>query len=241
MSNNLKQFGEDTVSEDEGPDFHDRAEMRDLQTESDIQNLGHRVTIVSILIPVLFCAVLVFAYLDMRQRLSHIQNMESTNVQAIYEDVLDKVKSLSGRYKDIEQSLLERLEVLERSSSSTDKNLKEHGQKIKELFSSKGDKKVLENIVKDRLKRISDRFSSLQKDMVTYRSTIGESLNNMTSKLEKETADLTAYRKDIQVWKDKIDEFSQAVDAVQRKGLQLDLALKLLSEAKLDRNKWDRS
>ncbi len=75
--------------------------------------------------------------------------------------------------------------------------------------------------------------------MATYRSTVDESLSNMTNKLEKETADLAAYRKDFQAWKDSIAGFSQAIEAVQRKGLQLDLALKLLSEAKVDKKKWD--
>jgi len=222
-----------------GPAFHDRAEMRDLQMESDIQSLGHRVTIVSILIPCLFCVVLVFAYLDMRQRLSQIQNIESTNVQALYADVLDKVESLSGKYKDIEQSLLARLEALEKSSSSIDEDLKENRQKIKELVLSKGDKKALEKMARDRLKGIGDRLSSLQEDMATYRSTVEDSLSNITNKLEKETTDLTAYRKDFQVWKDRIAGVSQAVEAVHRKGLQLDLAFKLLSEAKVDKKKWD--
>ena len=222
-----------------GPAFHDRAEMRDLQMESDIQSLGHRVTIVSVLIPCLFCVVLVFAYLDMRQRLSQIQNIESTNVQALYADVLDKVESLSGKYKDIEQSLLARLEALEKSSSSIDEDLKENRQKIKELVLSKGDKKALEKMARDRLKGIGDRLSSLQEDMATYRSTVEDSLSNITNKLEKETTDLTAYRKDFQAWKDRIAGVSQAVEAVHRKGLQLDLAFKLLSEAKVDKKKWD--
>jgi hypothetical protein len=89
------------------PDSFYDDELRDSRRDSDIHRLSRRVTILFILIPCLLCAILVLAYLDVRERLSQFQTAGSREVQTLSEDVLNKAASLSDQYVKLEKTSAE--------------------------------------------------------------------------------------------------------------------------------------
>ena len=84
---------EDLAMAAKHPDsFYDN-ERKDLQRNSDLQRLSHRMTMLFIVIPCLLCAVFGFAYMDMRGELLQLQSTGSEEVQALSDDVVSKVAS----------------------------------------------------------------------------------------------------------------------------------------------------
>ncbi|UCD88089.1 MAG: hypothetical protein JSV01_10225, partial [Desulfobacterales bacterium] len=148
--------------DEEAPDLSYRGEIQSLEQDSQIEKLNQRISLILVLVPCLLGAILLFAYFDLKNRLSQVQDMGSTERKALSEDVVDKVGGLSQQYKTLETSLVDRVAALEKSSGSIAKDLKRDKQEIKKLTASKVDNKALERALKEQSAEAANTLSLLQ-------------------------------------------------------------------------------
>jgi len=207
-------------------------EVRGMERDSDIHRLSHRITILSILIPVLLCAIFVFAYLDMKERVSQIQTKGSQDVQVLSQDVVAKMTSLTDNYTKIEKSLADRLLALEKTSASMEKRLKDSQREIKNLTTSKVDNKTFEQTEKRRSEEVSSVFSAFQKDIAQQKESFGVFAKDLNAKIDQTTDAITAFRKEIA-------EVLQIVEATRQEDKKQASLIGYLSEQKLDREEFD--
>lgn len=214
-------------------------EVREMQRDSDIHGLSHRITMLSILIPVLLCAIFVFAYLDMRERVSQIQTKGSQEVQVLSQDVVAKMTSLTDNYTRIEKSLADRLLALEKSSASMEKRLKDSHGEIKKLTTSKVDNKTFEQTEKRRSEEASNIFSAIQKDVAKQKESFGVFAKDLNEKIDQTTDAITAFRKDMDKRGKEIAEVLQILEATREEDKKQASLIRHLSEHKLDKEQFD--
>ena len=77
--------------------------MQESFMDRRIEKLSHRITRISILIPVLIVLILVLAYLDLTKRVIHFQSTGTTEVQALAESLEDRFSSLSVKQAKLEE------------------------------------------------------------------------------------------------------------------------------------------
>jgi DNA repair exonuclease SbcCD ATPase subunit len=203
------------------PDSFYEDELRDLRRDSDIHRLRRRVTILSILIPCLLCAILVLAYLDVRERLSQFQTAGSREVQTLSEDVLNKAASLSDQYVKLEKTsagIQERVEKIEGD--------------IKKLDTSKVDKNALDMANKKRSAEVAKTFAALQKDVAEQKASLDALAKDLNQRLDDT---LTPLRSDLQMQKKEMTKAVQVTKNIQNKGQEQASAIRRLSEGKVDK------
>ena len=190
-------------------------EIGDLERTSEIHRLNNRITILSILIPGVLCAILLFAYLDMRQRVSHIQTKGLSEVQALSGDLVDKIATLS----DENTRLTDRVSTLEKSTGSIKEDLNRDEQSIKRLAVSKASKKALEKAITRHSEEVGETFSALQKDVAKQKESIEQAAEELRRQLD--------------------EAVGEVMEAVRSKGQKRELVIRHLSEGKVDKEEFD--
>ena len=203
------------------PDSLYEEELRDMRRDADIHKLSHRVTILSILIPCLLCAVFVFAYLDVRDRLSQLKTAGSREVQTLSEGVLNQAASLSDQYVKLEKTsvvIQGRIEKIE--------------GEIKKLNTSKMDKKASEMANKKRSEEVAKTFAALQKDVSQQKASLEALAKDLNQRLDDTLADLQI---DLKAQKKEMAKAAKVTENMQNKGEARESAIKRLSEGKVDK------
>jgi len=203
------------------PDAFYEDELRDLRRDSDIHRLSRRVTILSILIPCLLCAIFVLAYLDVRKRLSQFQTAGSREVQTLSEDVLNKAASLSDQYVK-----------LEKTSAVIQERVEKNEGEIKKLNTSKVDKKTSEMANKKHSEEVAKTFAALQKDVSQQKASLDALAKDLNQKLDDA---LTGFRTDLQAQRKEMAKAVKVTENIQNKGQERESAIRRLSEGKVDK------
>ncbi len=237
-SNNKISLEEDLEMGGEDPRAFYHDEMRDLQRDTDIQKLSHRMTLLFILVPCLLCALLAFAYLDVRGKMSQLQSSGAEEVQALSEDVVGKVESLSQQFEELEKSSAARLSILKDSFISMQEAYKKNQRKIEELGGTKADKKDLEQAEDKRFGEMVKTLSALQGSVADHAGAIETLSEKLKKELNQEANVITAVQSDLREQGEQVAKLVQGVEVLQKKALQLDLNLKLLADGKADKGAW---
>jgi len=209
----------------EAPDFSYQHETRSLRQESQINKLNHRITLLSILVPCLLGAILVFAYLEFENRLDNIGNIRSKEVESLSEDMGERLESLSNQYRELEKSLSDRLSALQKSTASIEKDLKGNQQEIRRLTLSKADKNALQQLEKKQSAEAAKAMGALQNELRDQ----NRAVENLNGTLKKEVARIV-----------------NVLERVEKDGQKQASTIKDLSVRKLDKeefgnileNKW---
>jgi chromosome segregation ATPase len=158
-----------------------------------IEKISHRVTIISILIPVLLGVVFYITYRDITSRVSQSQDTGAMEIQNLSTHLEDQFEALSKKYGELETSLAQKLAALEKVDKSMKANLKQAQDMVSKVNATKVDKKEQQ----DAIAKIDTALGPIRKDL--------ESLGPMRKQLEtltpmrKELETLTPMRKQLEV------------------------------------------
>ncbi len=106
-----------------------------------IEKISHRVTIISILIPVLLGVVFYITYRDITTRVSQSQDTGAMEIQNLSTQLEDQFEALSKKYGELETSLAQKLAALEKVDKSMKVNLKKAQEMVSKINATKVDKK----------------------------------------------------------------------------------------------------
>ncbi|MCK5349009.1 MAG: hypothetical protein KAJ25_06445, partial [Desulfobacula sp.] len=164
-----------------------------------IDKLSNRVTIISIIIPCLIGALLVFAYLDMKERLIDVDQTKQSQVDRISHQLEEKLNALDVKIAKNRFDLDNNLPELGK------KNISLEGQ-IAKLTSTKADVKT----IKDQFAKLEKRVANNANQDKTTLQTI-ERINKQTLFSIKENQD--QFNKITQQIKDETTLFKEEFDA----------------------------
>jgi chromosome segregation ATPase len=198
---------------EEGSDPSYQDEMWELRRESQVQRLNQRITLFSILIPCLFGAILLFVYLEFNDKLNKIMIIKSGQVEALSENMDDKIVSLSHQYSEAEKLLSDSIANLKKTNTLIEKDLRKNQREIKKLTTSKADKKTLEQAIRKEFAQTAKTLEALRNELNGQK----QAVENLDATLKKEVVQIV-----------------QVIETLKTDRERQDSAIKDLSEHKLD-------
>ena len=163
--------------------------------ELRMEKLGQRVTMISILIPVLIVVVLIIAYMDIKQRVIRTEDTGLSGVQKLSKDVESRFSTLSLRQAKLEELLKQTAAKNDQSLAQIQVNLKKLEDRVKGVGRNLVSKKDLDTKLDSIQKKIDNvsnamdtnqaNFTQINSQMQTKLSQIGETQGNRDSRISK--------------------------------------------------------
>jgi len=219
--------------------------LKDEVKDSQIEKLSKRITLFSILIPLLIGTVLAISYYDLKSRVSKIYDTESGGVSRLSKDLESRFSILSIKQAKLEELLDKKISSIEKKSSSLEANLKKTEKRIdetkKNITSLKTNKdnldkalgkfdKTLDPIRKD-LGDVKSNIKSIDKRFKQDLAKLAGAVNSANSELVKLIE--TVYETDKEIKRVKREISSQPVGKIDQRALDLRLKKERRSYIKL--------
>jgi prefoldin subunit 5 len=182
--------------------------------ELRMEKLSQRVTMISILIPVLIVVVLVIAYMDIKQRVIRTEDTGTSGVQKLSEEMESRFSTLSLRQAKLE-------ELLKRNSATNNQSLAKIQVNLKKL--------------EDRLKGVGKGLAS-KKDLNAKLDSINKKIENLSGAMDESKAGLAEANQQVQT------TLSQIGDTLSDRGNQikkLQEKVNGLDQVKIDKSALD--
>ena len=174
---------------DEEPDS-ERAIYREEAKDRRVEKLSHRVTIISILIPVLIGVVFYITYRDITGRVSQSQDTGAMEIQNLSSQLEENFAKLSTKYADLETALTQKLAALEKVDKSMKDNLKQAQDTVAQINATKADKDAIDKIDKalNPLRQELKAIKSVTDDLQTQNNDLKQQLSELSANLTRLSA-----------------------------------------------------
>jgi len=149
-----------------------------------LEKLTQKVTIISILIPVLIGVILVISYLDIKSRVSTVQDTGESGVQSLSQNLESRFSSLSLKFAQLEESFGKQIEKAAKTQQTLQKKLIEAEKSIRWLGKIKASKKTFEQKNAD----LETGLAAIRTDL----QTLDSNLSSLDESVKKELVDLVA-------------------------------------------------
>ena len=175
-----------------------------------VEKLSHRVTIISILVPVLLGVVFYISYRDITSRVSQSQDTGAMEIQNLSTQLEENFAALSVKYGDLEAALTQKLAALEKVDKAMKNNLKKAEVTVAKINATKATKKDQQdaiakidkalNPIRQELKAIKSVTTELQardNDLKQQLSTLSANTDKTLKELGTIPKELTAIQTDL--------------------------------------------
>ncbi|UCD89495.1 MAG: hypothetical protein JSW04_13930 [Desulfobacterales bacterium] len=197
--------------DEESPDSQFQEDLEELQSVK----LNRRITRLSILIISLTGAIILFAYMDLKNNLDKMNRSGNTEIQVLSKGVQSKFSSLSLQQAKFEEILAKTIAPLEKAVALMQKNMKETSTAIKQIRSARN----ADN------KKTADAIETINKTLV------------LTSrKLEALASDMGQTK---QKYTDELSSLSRMTTDIKRHIQEMQAELNRLSSSQLDKNRLE--
>ena len=173
-----------------------REEMNDLQLE----RLNNRVTLISILVPILIIVVLVVSYLDIKRKVSTVEVTGSTGYQQLSAEAESRFSALSVKYASLEADLKKQLDAMNKTVKALSTEIQRTASTVKKLRSDKSTETAVSKLdasltaavggIQEDLKTMDANLESLDTAVNKQLKTIVDRLNRVDNRLIEQDAQL---------------------------------------------------
>jgi chromosome segregation ATPase len=213
---------------DEEPDS-ERTIYQEEAKDRRVEKLSHRVTIISILIPVLIGVVFYIAYRDITGRVSQSQDTDAMEIQNLSSQVEENFTKLSEKYGDLEAALTQKLAYLEKVDKSMKDSLKQAEDTVAKINATKADKKDAQ----DAIAKIDIALNPIRQELKTINA-VTTDLQTQNNDLKQQLAALSANLTRLSASTEKTLKESTAIQSKELTAIQSDLSS--LSSQKMDKD-----
>jgi chromosome segregation ATPase len=225
-----EQYASFKFEGDEEPDSEQTVYQDDAK-ERKIEKLSHRVTIITILLPVLIGVISYIAYRNVTSRVNQSQDVGEMEIQNLTGQLQEKFTALSTKYGELEGALTEKLADLEKVDKAMKANLKQAEDTLAKINATKADKKDQEAVVA----KIDAALTPIHKeikDLTAMRKEVND-LALMRNDLKAISAEVTALDKDL---KQQLATISENNDKALKGLAQIQSEISKLSDQKMDKD-----
>jgi DNA repair exonuclease SbcCD ATPase subunit len=204
----------------------ENAEIPTSVNELRLEKISTRVTIISILIPVLIVIVLVIAYLDIKKRVLRTEDTGSMSVQNLSKDLESRFSSLSLRQAQLEEQLATLTEQNTQSTARIEVKLKELTDSLTTLSNTAASKKALQSSIADVDKKLNNIGTGLEE----VQSRVTAATEQWRKNTEQWEADLNSLRTATASFEVNVDAANKKLGILERTMINkpaMDLALRL--------------
>ncbi len=160
---------------------------REELTELRIDRLGQRVTLFSVLLPLLLAVILALGYLDLKSRVTGLQDTGTTRIEHLAEDLESRFSSLSVRVAQLEQTLSQRLAGLEKNDADLSTRITPMAEDLKRLEAAKAGRKDLEQAltgVEEKIAPLTQALAAGEKALKTLKDHVDASTADLAKRIE---------------------------------------------------------
>ena len=186
-----------------------------------VEKLSHRVTIISILVPVLLGVVFYISYRDITSRVSQSKDTGAMEIQNLSTQLEENFAALSVKYGDLEAALTQKLAALEKVDKAMKTNLKKAEVTVAKINATKANKKDQQ----DAIARLNTALNPIRNELKT--------LAPLRNDLKAVTTELASLDKDLQ---QQLSTLSKNVDKALKNLTKIQSDMSVLSDRKLDRD-----
>ena len=194
-----------------------------------VEKLSHRVTIISILIPVLIGVIFYIAYREITGRVSQSQDTGAMEIQNLSSQLEENFAKLSVKYGELEAALTQKLEALEKVDRSMKANLKQAEDTVAKINATKVDKKDQE----DAIAKIDKALNPIRQELKSIKS-VTTDMQTQTKDLKQQLAALSANLNQLSASTEKTLKESAAIHTKELTAIQSELST--LSGRKMDKD-----
>lgn len=204
-------------------DNHPNEVFREDMQELRLEKLSQRVTLITILIPILIAVIITVSYLDIKQRVIRTQTTGTIGVQNLSKDLESRFSSLSVRQAKLEDEIEKQLKILDKNRAEYAIQKKRLEDKLTELYSQSATKKELSEATT----RLNTSFKKIKEEVAAASNNTIEIIKESNAQGLKRIATLQ------EETRQNIDTLSQAnaetsnLVAEKLDKNQLDVALKI--------------
>jgi methyl-accepting chemotaxis protein len=187
--------------------------------ELRIEKLSQRMTLISILIPVLIVVILGIAYLDIKRRVIHTEDTGAETVQHLSEELESRFSSLSLSQAHLQEALAKVQEQTNQSLAKAQVNLKKLDESLDKIRKSMVSQKELQT-ASHKLSQNLDNLARSTEDIKTQVDVLDQSLPSRLDQIDQHATELS----------NSLAEFKKALADIEKNKIDkaaLDLALKL--------------
>ena len=187
--------------------------------ELRIEKLNQRMTLITILIPVLIVVILGIAYLDIKRRVIHTEDTGAETVQHLSDELESRFSSLSLSQAHLQEALAKVQEQTNQSLAKAQVNLKKLDESLDKIRKSMVSQKELQT-ASHKLSRNLENLARSTEDIKTQVDVLDQSLPSRLDQIDQHATDLG----------NRLAEFKKALADIEKNKIDkaaLDLALKL--------------
>ena len=195
-----------------------------------IDKLSNRVTIISIIIPCLIGAILIFAYLDMKERVVDVDLTKQNQFEIISQQLEEKLNALDVKIAKNKFSLDNKLPELDNKTVALE------GQ-IAKLNTTKADTKIFNNKFTKLEKHISNNTKQDKTTIQTIErinkqtlSTIKENQNQLDKTAQQIKDEINLFKEEFDARLLELSDYEQQIGELRRDSSLLDKKYKRLEQ-----------
>ena len=216
MNENMEDNGQFKMRLDE------EVEETPIPTDVDdlrIEKLSHRMTIITILIPILLVVVLVIAYMDIKKRVIQTEDSGQLTAENLSKDLESRFEKLTMAQRLIEENLARLKDQSDQSVAKVQINLK----KLDDRLKSTGRKMVSQKDMKATATKLDQNVDNISKSVEELRAQVAQISEVLQPRITELQSALSEN-------KTQLDQLNQNLSAMEQNKIDkaaLDLALKL--------------
>lgn len=146
------------------------------------EKLAQKVTIISILIPVLIGVILIISYLDIKTRVSTFKDTGESEVQSLSKNLESRFSSLSVKFASLEETFTIHIKKAAKTQRSLQTRLKEAEKSVRWLSKIKAAKKTFDQ----KTAEIEENLTAIRSDL----QTLDSNLTSLDQSVKRELAGL---------------------------------------------------
>lgn len=190
--------------------------------ELRMEKLSQRVTMISILIPVLIVVVLIFAYMDIKQRVIRTEDTGTSGVQKLSKDMESRFSTLSLRQAKLEELLKNTSDMNNQSLAKIQVNLK----KLEDRFKGVGKGLISKKDLNAKLDPMNKKIENLSSAMDESKAGLAKIDQQMQTTLSQMGETVSNRGNQIKQLQEKVNGLDQA--KIDKSGLDLAMKLEML-------------
>ena len=242
-SMNLNDFRNDPStlleSEEDTDNIASLEYHRDVNTLR-IEKLSNRVTLISVILPCLICAILVFAYLDMKERVVDVDTTKKLQVEKIAQDLEEKFNGLDLRIAKIKFDFDQQLPLMTKKEQELE-------NQVAKMSASKADGKTIQRALTALGKKVQKNTAQNKSILAAMKASnlkLVASITKNNRQFKKKTGQI---KKDITIFKEKFDArllelsaYEEQIGQLRKNVSIFDKKLKALELDGLSKNQLDK-
>lgn len=179
--------------------------LQDELRELKIEKLGHRVTLLTVLIPCMIGVILVITYLDIKDRVTRSYDTGAIGVEKLSKDLASKFSSLSLEQAKINDILAKKLPELEKSAAFLKSRLTKLQKSMTQMTAS--------TISRDELTRVTENLTNKVADIPQGLKPDFEALALVDNQIVEDSRRISG---DIKILSDSMAEIDTRVDTIRK-------------------------